>query len=66
MPVINAKEKLKEEKAKLKLSQDDNDPKFPGVKTWLREIDTCHDVIMKGLDLGWGYGKETIRYRKKK
>jgi DNA topoisomerase-2 len=47
------KQKLLDEKNKLKKLQADSDPKFPGKNMWLEEITNLEKIIHKGIKYGW-------------
>ena len=56
---------LAEYEEKLKdLKLDEGSAKmFKGGNTWLRELDNLEEVIEKGIELGWAYGKDIAKFR---
>ena len=54
---------LKEYEQKLKDLMLDNDEKFKGKQTWLKELKELENVIKEGIMKGWSYGKDVAKFR---
>jgi hypothetical protein len=54
---------LKEYEQKLKDLMLDNDEKFKGKQTWLKELKELENVIKEGIVKGWSYGKDVAKFR---